>query len=343
MKKENNFNVNFKELLNDKQELTKILNPIEQGQLQIEEILTSYKKNGNRYGVIFMVKDNKIDNLQKIIIDAIYGEPNSTQVKDITYDQGKDCDKRIILYCSMRFQENKKQEFEYEQEMTEGFIKVNNDCGVETFIVEVTSFQMANDFVSRNFYVTEKPEGKKSKFHKELPTKFEFEYAEFHMYYNYTIDWDYDYVERPDDWFSATWCIEEKSIEFQYPVWNEEGLFAKGIPWYKKGYENLEWLLDNRLDLIQKFFNGHEVIFEESVSRERFLSIKLWDKPFSIFPKASVEEKEKITESIRRYDGVISEFWQTVFHRNSSDDEIIQLLDCIPKDAFKDLEEMVST
>jgi hypothetical protein len=335
MKKENNLNVNFKDMFSNKQELTKIFNHIEQDQFQTEKIISNYERNGNRHGVIFMARETETGKMQKIIIDAIYGEPNSTQVKEVTYEIGAGCDKRIILY-TLENPNYTKNEYWYENEMMKGFAKVNNDCGVETFIVEVSLISDKNCI----YNVELCPDEKKSKFHKELPTKFEFEYAEFHMYYNYTIDWDYDYVERPDDWYSATWCIEEKSIEFQYPVWNEEGLFAKGIPWYKEGYESLEWLLDNKLDLIKKFFTGHEIIFQESVSGERFLSIKLWDKPFSIFPKASVKEKEKIVESIRRYDGVISEFWQSVFYY--SDKEVLKDLGPIPEDAFKELEKEIS-
>ena len=84
-----------------------------------------------------MAKDNKTEKLQKIIIDAIDGEPNSTQVKELTYDQGADCDKRIILY-TLDNPNYSKNEFWYEQEMVEGFAKVNNDCGFETFVVEVS-------------------------------------------------------------------------------------------------------------------------------------------------------------------------------------------------------------
>jgi hypothetical protein len=336
MKKENDLNVNFKDMFSNKQELTKIFNHIEQDQFETEEILSTYEKDDNRHGVIFTTRETETGKMQKIIIDAIYGEPNSTQVKELTYDIGTGCDKKIILY-TLGYSGFVKNEYWYENEMTERFAKIINGCGVETFIVEVFLISDKNCIYNVNLC----PDGKRSKFHKELPTKFEFEYAEFHVFYNYTIDWDYDYVERPDDWFSATWCIEEKSIEFQYPVWNEEGLFVKGIPWYKKGYDNLEWLLDNRLDLIKKFFTGHEIIFQESVSGKRFLSIKLWDKPFSIFPKASSKEKEEIVEAIRGYDGVISEFWQSVFH--CSDDEIIKLLDCIPEFPFMDLEKVIST
>ena len=92
------FNVNFKEMLNDTAEINNILNRIDLEHLQVEKILSSYEKDNNRFGVIFMAKDNKTEKLQKIIIDAIDGEPNSTQVKELTYDQGADCDKRIILY-----------------------------------------------------------------------------------------------------------------------------------------------------------------------------------------------------------------------------------------------------
>jgi len=37
-----------------------------------------------------MIKDSITGKSQKNIIDAIYGEPNSTQIKDLTYEIGAD-------------------------------------------------------------------------------------------------------------------------------------------------------------------------------------------------------------------------------------------------------------
>jgi hypothetical protein len=77
-------NINFKEILSDAAEVTNLLNRINLKHLQVDKILSSYEKNNNRFGVIFMAKDNKTEKLQKIIIDAINGEPNSTQIKELT-------------------------------------------------------------------------------------------------------------------------------------------------------------------------------------------------------------------------------------------------------------------
>ncbi len=200
MKKENNFNVNFKEMLCDGQQINKILNHIGQDQFETEETLSTYEKNGNRRGIIFTAKEAETGDQQKIIIDAIYGEPKSTQIKELTYEIGDSCNKRIILY-TLGHPDFEEREYEYDGEMASGFAKINNDCGVETYILKIPNNVIGADPVPLRFNTEVILDGKRRTLLKKLPTKHEFEQAEFGILYNYTLDWDYEYIERLEDWF----------------------------------------------------------------------------------------------------------------------------------------------
>ena len=342
MKQENNFNVDFKDMLSDKQELNKIFNHIGQDQYEIGEILSTYEKDDNRQGAIIMVQDNKIDELQKIIIDAIYGEPNSTQVKDVTYDQGAECDKRIILY-TLENPGYTKNEYRHEHEMAEGFVKINNDCGCDTFVVEVS----LDSDKTYKYNIEMFPDGKKWTSFKKLPAKLEFEKAVFKVFYNQT-DWyeGYEHVEHMEDiagWFDGTyWCLDIHGIEYIYPVWTEEGMFAQAVSISDEGKTKLKSIKENNLKNLEKMFVNREITFEKGLAENITMSIKLWDKPFSFFTKASPEDKEKTAEFLRKFDHQISEYWDHRHYLKGPENKVVKEHLAIPKDAFNELEQEIS-
>ncbi len=336
MEKENKFDINFKEMLSDGQEINKILNHSGQDQFEIKEILSTYEKNDNRHGIIVTAKDNKTEKYLKIIIDAIYGEPNSTQVKDVIYNYGVDCNKRIILY-TFDYLGLKVRSYEYDREMSEGFIKICNDHGCDIYLIEVSKI-LADSRELISFIGVIEPGSKKLTSLGKLPTKQEFEQAEFGIFYHYTIDWDYDYIERPEDWFDNYWHLIFHDISFRYPIWTEEGLFLQGVSKSEIGDVTLKWLMDSTVELLKKFFENRKIQMNKLSPERDLLKIKLWDKPFSYFTEASVEEKERMVDGIRRYDRVIFEFLDDLFGRDMSDDKILKDLGCIPEHAFKDLD-----
>ncbi|MCD4675965.1 MAG: hypothetical protein K8S18_08220 [Desulfobacula sp.] len=334
--------IDFKELLSDKQELNKIFNHIGQEQYEIGEILSTYEKDGNRQGIVLLVQDNKIDELQKIIIDAIYGEPNSTQVKDVTYDYGADCDKSIILY-TLGYSDLNVRSYEYDGEMSEGFIKINNDCGCDTYLINVSkTLDKSKEPVYR--YKTDiKPGNKRLTSLKKLPTKQEFEQAEFGIFYNYSSDWrNPHHIEHPENWFDNYWHLIFQDISFRYPVWTGDGLFMQGVSKSEIGDITLKWLMDSKIELLKKFFDNREIVIDIPPSGRNVMEIKLWDKPISYFAKASSKNKERIAEIIRGYDSVSFEFLDNLFERRMSDEEILKDLGPIPEDAFNELEKEIS-
>jgi hypothetical protein len=341
MKNTKRNNVNFKEMLSDTAEVTNILNSIDLSHLQVQDILSSYEKDNNRFGVIFMAKDNKTEKLQKIVIDAIDGEPNSSQMKELTYDQGSDCDKRIILY-KLVTSDYTKNEFWYELEMVEGFAKVNNDCCFETFLVHVSLTSDKTYKYNAEIY----PDETKWTSLNKLPTKLEFEKAVFKVVYDQTDPWDdvdFDPISDIDHWFSGT-CryLDMNGISFMFPVWDENGLFAQAESITHEGADDLRTIKDNNQKYLRKMFVNREATFELGDSGRISMSIKLWDKPLSFFTKALYGDKEKIVEKIREVAYRIDEYWNNSHYLDGSINDMVEEHLAIPEDVFNELEKEIS-
>ncbi|MBA3010034.1 MAG: hypothetical protein FP812_07335 [Desulfobacula sp.] len=342
MKKGNNFNVNFKDMLSDINGINEVLKYIGPDQFQVEEILSNYEKNGNRYGVIFMAKDNKTKKQQKIIIDGIYGEPNSRQIKDLTYGFGVDCDKRIILYTLDNL-DSKVREYEYDGEMAEGFAIINNDCGIETYIFKMLRYIVGNGPFPLQLNAEVIPDGEKKTLHKILPSLQEFEQAEFGIFYNYSSDWrNPHHIEHPENWFDNYWHLIFQDISFRYPIWTEDGLFLQGVSKSEIGDLGLKWFMDSKIGLLKKFFDNREIHINTLPSGRNIMEIKLWDKPISYFAKTSIKNKERIAEAIRGYDSVTFEFLDNLFERQIPDKEVLKDLGYFPENAFMDLDTKIS-
>jgi len=337
MEQENNFDVNFKKLLSDDKEINKILDRIDGECLMVEDILSTYEKNSNRYGVILTATSLETGKLQKIIIDAIYGEPNSTQVKELTYGDGSDFGKRIIFY-TLGHPDHKEREYEYDGQMAEGFAKINNDCGLDIYIFKISL--VSDKTYKSNAVVT--PDDKRRTLHKILPTLQEFEQAEFGVIYNYSSDWkNPHYIEHPENWYDNYWHEIYHDISFRYPIWNEGGLFMLGVSKSEIGDVTLKWLMDSKIEVLKKFFSNREINIDTLPSGRSIMEIKFWDKPFSCFTRSTVEEKEMIAEAIRGYDSVTFEFLDNLFGRRMTDEEVLKDLGPILEDAFKELEKEI--
>jgi len=344
MEKENNiFNDAFKELLNEPSYLGLILKFINTNGPMIPIKIIATSDSNNHYGVIFTARETKTAKMQKIIISAFNGEPNLEQIRRVTYDVGLFCDKRIIFYTK-DFPNCLKNEYRHEHEMVKGFAKVNNDCGFETFVIEVS---LVSD-VGYKFAYEVKPNEYNCTSLKNLPSKYDFERAIFKVFYNQT-DWyeGYEHVEHMEDiggWFDGTyWCLDTDGIEYIYPVWNEEGLFAQAVSVTEEGAYSLESIKENNLKNLGEMFINREITFEKDFSENVTMSIKLWDKPFSYFIESSIEDKEKIAEFLREFDSKISEYWDHQHYLKGPENSTVKEHLSVPEDAFNELEQEIST
>ncbi len=114
-----------------------------------------------------------------------------------------------------------------------------------------------------------------------------------------------------------------------------------GVSKSEIGDVTLKWLMDNKIELIKKFFDNREININTLPSGRNIMEIKLWDKPISYFAKTSIKNKERIAEAIRGYDSVTFEFLDNLFGRNMSDEEVLKDLGYFPGLAFMDLDKEI--
>ena len=342
MENKKSFGVNFKGMLSDAAEINNMFCRLGFLHLQVEKILSNYEKDINRNGVVLLVNDKLLKKSKKIIIDAIDGEPNSNQVKELTYDEGSDCDKRFILYTKEN-QGYVKNEYRYEQEMVKSFAKVNNDCGFDTYLVKVSLGPVKT--YQYDFSVC--PEYKKRTSITTLPTKQEFEKAVFKVFYNQTdqfLGYEHDYMYNIDDWFSGThWYVDHYHILFKYPIWDENGLFVQADSVTHGGADELNIVKENKQKYLDKMFVNREISFETVDSGKIRMLIKLWDMPLSFFTNASTVNKEKIAEYLRFLSsGHLDEYWSMRHYLDGSQNEIVETEMAISEDTFNELENEIS-
>jgi len=324
--------INWQEYLSSENNINHLFTSIGIDEYEFVDIRTPHIINDHRYGIIVIVKEKEAGNLQEFVIDAISGEPSWAQLMDCTFNFGGDCEKRIILYALNH--PDMKKGYLYEAEMATGFAHINNDCKVQTYIVRVSVDRDNQDDKSIIYGVEVKPDGAKRTNHTKLPTKHEFEQAEFGIYYNYTIDWDYGYINRPEDWISNYWHLEIAEIEFKYPVWNQDGLFTLAESVSELGVILIKWLFDTKMELFKKFFYNSDIRLQIKSPTSHVISIKLWDRPLSDFTKATTEDKERLAQMIRKQDSFLFEFWQEILDKGKSDNEIIDYFGSLPENAF---------
>jgi len=103
--------------------------------------------------------------------------------------------------------------------MVEGFTKINNDCGLDTYIFKIPNCIIVTEPTPLRFNAEVYPGEKKWFLHTKLPSKLEFEKAEFGIIYAHSSDWRNPYyIERPEDWFDNYWHLIFQDISFRYPL-----------------------------------------------------------------------------------------------------------------------------
>jgi len=285
----------------------------------------------NRYGAIIGIR-NKNGTLSQIIIDAIAGSPNWTQMMGLTFNRGRNCKQRIVLYSPDN--KNQKNGYVFDVEMATGFAHICNDCKLETYILKASvDSNKSGDKLIYNIEV--KLDGEKGTEHTTLPTRDEFDQAEFQFYYNNTIEGDIDFVYHPEEWIDTEWRREiMEGIGIRHPIWNQDGLFAVCEPETIDGSILMSWFIKERIKLLATFFNND---LKMKLVKEPYIyeiSIKLWDKPLSVFTEASTEEKIRLAKMIREQEENVFDFWDDILDRKIPDKKVADYMETLPKPAY---------
>jgi len=249
-----------------------------------------------RFSVIFNTKRDDVGNKGRHIIDVILTEPTWQQLMDITFGAGCECDTRIVIYDNATLWND----LVSNSNTAAKFASINNDCELDTYVLGATALECRyKDELIISYTIEASPNvGWETNYHK-LPTKEEFENAEFWLYFD-----DYrvavqERIYNPDWWMGGptTYFIEE--VIDTFAGWNEDGFYVRATADNIQGHKFLVDLLETKHNEIEQHFKGYDLKIHKIPDDPIVITVKYDDRPFSDFLSMNIEEKNRCAENYR--------------------------------------------
>ena len=209
---------------------------------------------------------------------------------DVTFGAGHECDTRIVIY------DNAKQSYDRvsNKETAVKFASINNNCGVLTYIVNAALFvNRQENKIDLIGNIKASPEIGYSTDYPRLPTKEQFEQAEFWLYFDEYGDPSQEMIYDPDWWFGGPMTYFIEGIIGVTPIWCGDGFYVQVTADNFQGHQMLIELIENKRNIIEQHFDKYELKIKREPDSPIEITVKFDDRPFKEFTLMSVEEKSK--------------------------------------------------
>jgi hypothetical protein len=149
--------------------------------------------------------------------------------------------------------------------------------------------------------------GYKTMYHK-LPSKEEFEQAEFWLYYDEAYDYTQERLYNPDWWMSGptTYLVEE--LIGLTPIWSNDGFYIQVSADNFSEHQILVELIDSKRHKIEQHFENYELKIKREPDTPIEITVKYDERPFEDFIFMTFEEKCKYVEKYRNLKDEFSDF-----------------------------------
>ena len=259
---------------------------------KIENITSIYKRRGKRLLITATYNISNRNISEKVYIDAKLGDPSWKQMMDATFGPGAKCGLRIIIFGGGRGDE-----LGCDPEMAINFAEINNLCGLPTCLVSLEPFVQKGD-VGYEFAAMGRPLKVYGKAPSQLPSKVEFERAEYWVCYHYYLSLVHAVIQSNIDWW-FDYKFSEKLDGIGYTsTWTEEGFFIDVTAQDKDDKHLMEWLWMTRRAEIEQTNCDVKIKREDDKKKPITLSVKILDTPFCDFNKLSLSRKKDIADHI---------------------------------------------
>ena len=261
--------------------------------------------NDDRFSILFNTIKDGHGNKGHHIIDVISGEPTWQQMMDITFGAGAECDSRIIIY------DNASQSYDKvsNRETAVKFASINNECGVDTYIVNAALGENRDrNKTDVAFDIEASPEVGHRIDCNELPSKEEFEQAEFWLYFDEYGDPAQEMIYDPDWWFGGPMTYFIDGIIGLTPSWRNDGFYVQVTADNFSEHQILVKLIDNKRHKIEQHFDKYELKIKRKPDTPIEITVKYDDIPFKEFTLMSIEKKCEYIEKYRNLQEEFSEF-----------------------------------
>jgi len=261
--------------------------------------ICSYKKDGNRRGLIIDVQEKNADSKSKILIDLKQGQPIINQVCDSLYDIGKDCSKRIIMYSDGR------NELDRDVPAADYWpvnCLINNlqqyPLGIHFLEMSESTFTIKPHYMHEYF----EPENEYSL--SEVPTKEQFMAETFWIVYFDSFSGCFyeshktfsDGFRNTEDWGHIIYIDCSFYGEIQV-YWDQKGV-RYVVKQETDYHEYLKMVLGYEMPALQKRYGSESIEFENVVGRLPRLYIKYSDKPFEWLYTATPKQITEFAKSM---------------------------------------------
>ena len=282
-------NFDWSEHFGRKEKIDDLFKNININDVRLSHIQTTYSIDNNRYVVIAIVENIDRD-LSKVIIDMIIGEPTWSQLMDVTFNLGSDCSKKIILYQG--------EEVDFGGDppnsigTAEAFAYINNQCGVDTYLVNVNEELGKNDQKTLVYDIKLKPYNDKNTTYKKHPIKQDFQKSELWFYQCNCLRERIPYPLEidADGYLSGPWSYQYEGLSI-FPEWDDKGLKMCVTANTETGKETLKWLVENKEEEIREDYKDRKVQVHRKSGVLCGLSIRVHREPFINFVYASDDKK----------------------------------------------------
>ena len=261
-----------------------------------------------RFSVIFNTKRDDVGNKGRHIIDVILTEPTWQQLMDITFGAGCECDTRIVIYDNATLWND----LVSNSNTAAKFASINNDCELDTYVLGATALECRyKDELIISYTIEASPNvGWETNYHK-LPTKEEFENAEFWLYFDEYFYFPQERIYDQNLWMKGSVShLIDKGIDV-FPIWTNDGFFMRVTADNFPGHKILVKLVETKRNEIEKHFIGHTLKINRIPDDPVEITVKYDDRPFSVFKSMSIEEKNRCARKHR----AIKEEFQKIFRK----------------------------
>lgn len=262
---------NWEKVLCDDNEINGLFNILEIEHLKNIRVLSRTYSDDSRM-IVELAADNVDGATSRVIIDATAGIPTWHQFINVTYDQGKSTDIRIILYAE--------DYRDYQKDFTAGgiieignLVRRNNRCGVTTYLVRGIEFDSNGRKQLTGCSIEEGPNDVRVDTCEAFPSRRQVQEAEFWTGY-YFPQWWIEPIGIDDDIISDWAPGYSLSNDLRTVAsWNDKGFFIKlleDIP-----SDTIHWIWGNKRSEFEKAYPDCDITLEKIDDERHAISVRI--------------------------------------------------------------------
>ncbi|MEJ2286925.1 MAG: hypothetical protein P8X85_25445 [Desulfobacterales bacterium] len=293
---------NWIEYFTRKETIENLLRTINNGHQKFVGVESIKKVNNDRISVIFSTIKDGHSNRGYNLLDIILDEPTWEQMMDITFGIGHRCDIRIVVYDKAAELGDKISN----RATAVGFAGINNSCGVATYILAADlNGDHQSDGLDIRYEVDADPACSRVTAYRRLPTRREFEEAEFWLRFDNSFFGIGEVTSDPDYWINNPVHFDLNNNINVIPNWTEDGFYVEITTDCFSGQHFLLSLLQHRRSDIEQHFSGKDVQIHRLPDIPVKIAVKFDDRPFSEFVSMGINDKNEYGS---RYWRIVCEF-----------------------------------